>query len=191
MTLLESAWYDTGTMQHFFSINKCFVNDETPWLQIIGMPFLFCNLIVFNTWATGLCTGRSVRIAKKTCYFYPRGMDHLKRGAPEKNWFTSTAHASGQVLASFEFHLYALRLRDTLLALASKWLEFTQRQRDLTSTFRLLVLGGFPSDPLPVGAKDLDFPTPLMRGDSPLAPSATPNLPPTLGLIFGSAGGGV
>ena len=56
-------------------------------------------------------------------------------------------------------------------------------------TFHLRVLGGFPSEPLPVGASDLDFPTPFTRGDSPFAPSIALNLPPTLGLIFGSAGG--
>lgn len=58
-------------------------------------------------------------------------------------------------------------------------------------TFHLRVLGGFPSEPLPVGASDLDFPTPFTRGDSPFAPSAALNLPPVLGLILGSAGVGV
>lgn len=57
------------------------------------------------------------------------------------------------------------------------------------STFHLRVFGGLPSAPRPLPAIDLPAPDPFKCGEIPFPPSPGLNLPPPLGLAFGSANG--
>lgn len=67
-----------------------------------------------------------------------------------------------------------------------------KRACNMTPTFHLRLLDGFPSATLPLAAIDLPnaAPPPLRRGDTPFPPpSPGLNLPPPLGLALGSASG--